>query len=502
MNKIILSTIAILFFTMGIQAQITVTRSDFPSRGDVFFIMEDDDMSGLSAGGSGLQTWNFQSLDVTNLDTIVFVEPSQTPPYRTPFDTLFPGSNLALSGAIEGAYLKANNDSLMLDGVAADLLGQGFVTPIDIDPDLKIIEFPSDYQDGFTSVGVVDTTIDTLILGGIIDSVRVLRTQTNTVSFGAYGTLNLPNGSYQTLRMYTKEETVSEVFLHNTITGWPSSPDQILADTVYRYNWIAKNEGYYVMEATADISGNLISGFFKSGAQVFGFPSQLNTATCYGACDGAITIQGVGGTGSYSYQWSANAGGGTSTNVSGLCAGDYIYTITDQINSSTYIDTVTITEPDSISISATLVKESNLGNDGEINLTISGGTAPYSYAWTGTNQTTKDVNSLTGGTYSVTVTDANNCSVDTTIVLGSRVGLNELSERSFIHAYPNPANQTLTIKSDLVIEELRLLDILRKPVLTSRSTSLNTSEISEGVYLLEVSSSNSQSELIRVIIKH
>ncbi len=502
MKKTIYLFISFLFISLNLAAQITVTRTDFPSRGDVFFILEDDDMSGLTAGATGSQTWNYTSLDVTNLDTILFVEPSQTPPYQTPFDTLFPNSNLALSGEIGGVYLKISTDSLMLDGIAADLLSQGFVTPVDINPDLKLVAFPANYQDNFTSVGVVDTTIDTNILGGIVDKIRAIRTQTNTVNFDAYGTLNLPNGSFQTLRMFTKEITLTEVYLRNAITGWPANPNQVLEDTVYRYNWIAKNEGYYVMEAEADKNGNLISGFFKTGAQVFAYTSQQNDPSCYEDCDGSATITGVGGTGSYSYAWSANAGGGTGNSVSGLCAGDYYYTITDNVNSSTYTDTVTIQDPDSISISVALTKESPLGNDGEIDLNVSGGTPPYNYSWTGTTQGTQDVNSLAGGNYTVTVTDANNCTKDTTIILGTRVGINDITGSSSLKLYPQPANEVLYVESDLKIESLRLIDVLGKSVYSGRSQQINTAEFDNGIYLLEVNYPSGASKVQRLVISH
>lgn len=501
MKKILLlSTLFFLFIVESI-AQITVTRTDFPSRGDVFFILEDDNMSGLSTGGTGMQTWNYNSINVTGLDTILFVEPSQTPPYQTPFDTLFPNSNLALSGAIGGVYLKINNDSLMLDGIAADLLGQGFVTPVNITPDLKFISFPANYQDGFTSVGVVDTTIDTLILGGIIDKIRAVRTQTNTVSFDAYGTLNLPVGSYQTLRQYTKEVTVTEVYLRNVITGFPTNPDQTLTDTVYRYQWIAKNQGYYVMEAEADAAGNLISGFIKAGSQVFGFPSQIVETSCYGDCDGSATITGAGGTGSYSYQWDANAGGSTSNVVTGLCEGSYLFTITDNINSSSYTDTVVITEPDSISITASVVLESPLENDGEIDLEVSGGTPPYNYTWTGTTQTTQDVNSLAGGNYTVTVSDANMCSKDTTIVLGTRVGLGE-NAKSEIKIYPNPSSDFVKIDGLSEGSEIYVYNALGELVFKSTKQQLDVINLEDGLYLLEVVLEGERLLNERMIVRH
>lgn len=505
MKNILFLTSLFSFLSLSLVAQITVTRSDFPSRGDVFFILEDDDMSGLTAGGTGMQTWNFTSLDVNNLDTILFVEPTLTPPYATPFDTLFPNSNLALSGAIGGVYLNISNDSLMLDGVAADLLGQGFVTPININPDLKLIEFPANYLNSFSSTGVVDTIIDTVI--GIADKIRLIRTQTNIVALDAYGTLNLPNGSHQTLRMFTTEIIDNELFLGTTIGGnitWVPQPAiaASLDDTIYRYNWIAKNEGYYVMEAIADQNGNLESGFFKSSTQVLAFPSQVSNASCKGACDGSIQLSAVGGTGSYSYSWSANAGGGSGNSASGLCAGEYYFTVTDNGNSSTYTDTIRVTEPNAIVILVSTIKESPLGNDGEIRLSVSGGTAPYSYAWTGTSQTTRDVNSLSGGSYSVTVTDANSCTADTSITLGTRVGVNEMGAHQGLQIYPNPANERVYVQSSRGISEIKLIDMLGKSLLITNDRLIATDHLENGVYLVEIKDAEGGLHTSRLVVQH
>ena len=60
--------------------------------------------------------------------------------------------------------------------------------------------------------------------------------------------------------------------------------------------------------------------------------------------------------------------------------------------------------------------------DGEIDLTVTGGTGVYTYAWSN-GETIEDLEGLTAGTYSVVVTDENGCSVSIEVVLTSPEGL-------------------------------------------------------------------------------
>ena len=132
---------------------------------------------------------------------------------------------------------------------------------------------------------------------------------------------------------------------------------------------------------------------------------------CNGGNNGSADLTVTGGTTTYTYLWSNNA---TTEDLSSLSAGTYDVTVTDA-NACTALASIAITEPTAISLS-TVVTDENLGNDGAIDLTVSGGTAGYVFNWSN-GATTEDLTGLSGGTFTVTVTDANNCVNSTSAVV-------------------------------------------------------------------------------------
>ncbi|MCW5906396.1 MAG: gliding motility-associated C-terminal domain-containing protein [Chitinophagales bacterium] len=141
--------------------------------------------------------------------------------------------------------------------------------------------------------------------------------------------------------------------------------------------------------------------------------TQVTHVLCNGASTGAVDLSVTGGTGSYSYSWSD---GSSSEDLSGLTAGTYCVTVTDG-NSCTATACVTITQPPAMIMNATTVNVACAGgNSGLIDITVGGGVFPYSYAWNN-GATTEDVYGLSGNTYSVTVTDANGCTLTQTFII-------------------------------------------------------------------------------------
>jgi hypothetical protein len=166
--------------------------------------------------------------------------------------------------------------------------------------------------------------------------------------------------------------------------------------------------------------------------------ASLTHINCYGNQSGAIDFSFTGATAPYSFLWS---NGASTEDISNLDVGSYMINISDA-NSCFYTSSYSITENSEIIINSIPTDEVN-GNDGIIDLSISGGTSPYSFLWDN-GETTEDLNDLTQGFYTVTVTDSLGCEVSTGIYVGSTVGL--IEQHTDISVYPNPFNSVLNIE--------------------------------------------------------
>lgn len=134
---------------------------------------------------------------------------------------------------------------------------------------------------------------------------------------------------------------------------------------------------------------------------------------CNGDATGNINIEVIGGTQPYTFSWN---NGDDTQNISDLPAGNYEITVTDDAGCIALADT-SITEPDALELSLTPVNVScPNGGDGSIESEVLGGTPPYQYAWSN-GQSTEDISNLTIGTYTLTLTDANDCEIQQSVTL-------------------------------------------------------------------------------------
>src|SRR5690606_27373577 len=140
--------------------------------------------------------------------------------------------------------------------------------------------------------------------------------------------------------------------------------------------------------------------------------------TCAGACDGTAGVSVSGGTPGYTYVWTPEPPVGQGTaDVSGLCAGPWEVSITDAAG-CTIVEQFVIDDALPLDISIDITQATCPGEcDGAAIATVSGGTSPYTYAWSpapGSGQGSASVAGLCPAAWSLTVTDALGC--DSTVI--------------------------------------------------------------------------------------
>jgi len=217
---------------------------------------------------------------------------------------------------------------------------------------------------------------------------------------------------------------ISNVVTDETVAGNDGAIDLTVTGgiTPYTFDWsnLATSEDLTgIIAGTYDVTVTDFNGCTSTESiTVNGVPCTLTAtytgtdASCNGLNDGQADVVASNGTTPYTYLWSD---GQTTDIATGLTAGTYSVTVTDA-NSCTVTDSVTISEPTALAITYVVTDETVAGNDGAIDLTVTGGITPYTYDWSN-SVTIEDLTGLTAGTYDVTVTDFNGCTSTSTIVV-------------------------------------------------------------------------------------
>ncbi len=140
---------------------------------------------------------------------------------------------------------------------------------------------------------------------------------------------------------------------------------------------------------------------------------------CAGAPTGSINTTVIGGQGPYNYAWQGPTPIGNLPDPTGLQPGPYLVTVTDGFGCMDE-QAFTVSSPPALAPSIVSIQGVNCfnANGGNINLNVTGGTPNYGYLWSNA-ATVQDPQNLAAGTYTVTITDGNNCTMTATAVVPS-----------------------------------------------------------------------------------
>ena len=238
--------------------------------------------------------------------------------------------------------------------------------------------------------------------------------------------------------------------------------------------------------------------------QMFAFASDVD---CFGDDDGSILVTSEGGTGVITYDLAGT------TNIDGdfqgLDAGPYTVFAVDANGCEADI-TADVEEPDAIAITVDGQADPDGASNGEISVSVSGGTGDYNYQWDGPGgpYDTEDIAGLDAGAYTLTVTDENECEA-TELVTLTTVGLIEVEGELGISLMPNPTTGLLTMELNQLVENaiIEVFDgagrrVFRQEGMTiSGQLQMDFGSLSDGVYQVRLNSGDAQATQ-RLMVRH
>lgn len=160
-------------------------------------------------------------------------------------------------------------------------------------------------------------------------------------------------------------------------------------------------------------------------------------ASCFGDDDGEVELSAEGGTGSFQYSDDGNSFG-QDNEFDDLLAGTYTFFVQDE-NGCVETVEATIGEPEAIVVTG-IVSEGSVTGEGTIDVTVTGGSLPYTYEWIGpgvSGQDGQDLEGISTGSYTVDVTDDNGCTTQETFNITTDI--RELGAGVTATVFPNPS---------------------------------------------------------------
>ena len=252
------------------------------------------------------------------------------------------------------------------------------------------------------------------------------------------------------------------------------SDESISSPGLYNFEFIDANNCTSII----DVNVPAIDGFEIN--------SVIENIACFNDCDGEIVLSVTGAQGVASFAWSDGA---TSQERFDLCPGTYLVSVIDE-NNCTITSSYTITQPEQLVLGNFQIIQST-ATGVEINIPVSGGTEPYSYAWT-TGESSSNALIPYNENHNVTVTDANGCEVTN----DANFFFLNLEETSLAapKIYPNPATEFITIENVAVSSTVQIYDMTGRMILneivTSSQIQLDINTLDQGNYIVRIKSEN------------
>jgi hypothetical protein len=452
--KLFLSGILAVMASQIVEAQITINNSHFMQVGNKIYLVRDTLPSITSIGPSGPnQTWSFTNLNVHEVDSIEALNPASTPA-----GIQFPSSNIALLGSnvqIFGdeiyMYLENSNTELNIVGLYEPSVN--LIIPY-TNPE-KILVYPSTYQTVYSDTAVATTTFSASLIPFPLpfDSIRLKMVKYKNGMVDAYGNLTTNEGTFNTLRF---NDTIVEI---DSIWGKLGPFWQLLdssQDTTYETSWLTDdaNYGYPLLTIYHDGAGNYLIQWLTLSQPCSDPATPASSISFSSVTSNTANISWV------------NGDGGARIVV--MRAGAPV--AATPIDGQTYQANSNFGDPNSALGSGFVVYDGT-----GTNVTVTGlnpGTT-YHVAVFEYNCTPKYYNTDNFPTASFTTIGTGIASYD--------LGTNELS------VYPNPVGMSKILYLNKTVDVTVYNAIGKVVMVKSNTNSIETSELSKGVYFIVTS---------------
>ena len=446
----------------------------------------------LSASGGNIYLWT----PAASLDNASVYNPVASPTVTTTYTVTISNSSgeLVTNGNFEAGNTGFTSDYAFVNTPYSG----GYSSGTGLWPEGKyaVGPDPNYYHPSFFGSGYPSGTGNLMIVNGSVTP--------GTKVWGEVVSVT-PNTDYYFSAQISTLVEQSPAELEFSINGLPIGPPLVAPVTIN--NWVqfygVWNSGSNTSANIKIINGNTIASGNDFGLDDISFTtvcsvtdtvvvhvSHIHTEIsstnvhCPSGNDGSANLTVTGGIIPYTYSWS---NGETTEDLSNLSAGTYTVTVYDAAQCSG-LNYVVITQPEPIVITHELSNSSCDNNNGSIDVSVSGGTAPYTYYWVN-GATTQDISGIGSGDYTLIVTDANGCSATTSIYVSGTPAISLSETHSNATCGIANANVFLTVTGGTAPFDF---------LWSNGTTDQNLAGVASGTYLVTVTDINGCPAVLQV----
>lgn len=259
--------------------------------------------------------------------------------------------------------------------------------------------------------------------------------------------------------------------------------------------------GHYIVSVTDALGCQIDTAVTIEEVTPTVFEGTIQHITCNGMANGAIDITIIDGTPDFIFEWD---NGMTTEDISGLTPGTYRLKITNGEGCSVW-GSYTVEQSPALEVNLEVTQPAP-DQEGEIDLTVTGGTAPYTYTWNN-GETSEDLWNLAPGFYEVTVIDVNGCDVITSTIVEeiNVAGIDNIDGELQVSVYPNPTSDFATVAwNNEAVNTIQILNANGQVVqsaIVDMQLSYKVEDLNAGMYFINLSDGFNYSNVQKLVVR-